>query len=184
MKLILFSGGVESTALLSIAEKEDLLLVCEFPFKKYQTGYDLEKCQKLADHYGNQLLVYQCEMPDDGEKWVHQIHWLMFAAHLYINSRPDITSVWYGKTSEESIRFTEQKNAIYKKHEDAWSILNPTVKFQRPLMFLSKKQQWKMIPDEIKSLVNSCVYNNDCGKCHKCKEFKRDVLGEKDEKHV
>jgi len=45
MRLILFSGGVESTALLTIAEKQDILMLSDLPFAKYQTGYDKSKCE-------------------------------------------------------------------------------------------------------------------------------------------
>jgi len=184
MRLILFSGGVESTALLTLADKEDILLLSELPFRKYENGYDIEKCHLIADHFGNRLITYKCEMPDDGKKWQHQIHWLMFAAHLYVNSRDDITEVWYGRTKEENTVFTPEKRAIYKNHEDAWSILNPKINFFKPLEFLKKKQQWNLIPDEVKPFVVSCIFNNDCGTCHKCEERIKCGIGVENERIV
>jgi 7-cyano-7-deazaguanine synthase in queuosine biosynthesis len=181
MRLILFSGGVESTALLTIAEKQDILLLSDLPFAKYQTGYDKSKCEQIADYFGNRIIFYECCMPDDGEKWQHQIHWLMTAAHLYVNSRDDITEVWHGRSQDENRKMSSQKIDTYARHEEAWRILNPKIKLFKPLEFLSKKQQWNLIPDEVKPLVNSCIYNNECGTCHKCKEFK---LGVNNEEHV
>jgi 7-cyano-7-deazaguanine synthase in queuosine biosynthesis len=181
MRLILFSGGVESTALLTIAEKQDILLLSDLPFKNYQTGYDRAKCEQIADYFGNRIVFYECSMPDDGNKWQHQIHWLMTAAHLYVNSRDDITEVWHGRSQDENRKMSSHKVDTYSKHEEAWRILNPKIKLFKPLEFLSKKQQWNLIPDDVKPLVNSCIYNNKCGTCSKCKEFK---LGVNNEEHV
>ena len=175
MRLILFSGGVESTALLTIAEKQDILLLSDLPFAKYQTGYDKSKCEQIADYFGNRIIFYECCMPDDGDKWQHQIHWLMTAAHLYVNSRNDITEVWHGRSLDENRKMSSQKIDTYARHEEAWRILNPKIKLFKPLEFLSKKQQWNLIPDEVKPLVNSCIYANNCGTCHKCKEFKTQI---------
>tara|TARA_R110000744_G_scaffold100524_1_gene193881 strand:- start:328 stop:1005 length:678 start_codon:yes stop_codon:yes gene_type:complete len=41
-----------------------------------------------------------------------------------------------------------------------------------PLIGWTKKQQWDYIRDDIKHLVQSCVYYTHCGECVKCEEFK------------
>lgn len=55
----------------------------------------------------------------------------------------------------------------YKAHTD-WKTKQT---ISAPLMGWTKKQQWDYLRDDIKELVQSCFYYNNCGKCVKCKEF-------------
>ena len=82
-RLILFSGGVESTALVTMADKADVLLTSELPFKTYKAGYDLERCKAIAKIRGHRLVTFRCEMCLDRAKWMHQLNWLLMAANLF-----------------------------------------------------------------------------------------------------
>lgn len=42
-----------------------------------------------------------------------------------------------------------------------------------PTEDVSKWDQWQSIPVDVRSMVNSCVVYNNCGKCYKCVEFEK-----------
>ena len=61
----------------------------------------------------------------------------------------------------------KNKDGSYKAHLD-WRVKQT---ISAPLIGWTKKKQWDYIRDDIKDLVDSCVYYNKCGKCVKCEEF-------------
>ena len=176
MKLILFSGGVESTALLTMSKKEDLILICECPREDYvKNDVNWDNCRKIVNYFGNESIEFKFPTTIKGTKWVHQINWFIFISHLIAESRGDISEVWWGMHHDESHKIkthTIERRRILEKCMTAWRVLQPKIKFQIPLEFMPKKQQWNLIPEEIKPLVNSCLYGNKCGNCNKCEEVK------------
>jgi len=175
-RLILFSGGVESTALLTIADKKDLLLICGVPRKNYTYGLDYAKCKKIASVYGNEIMEFDFPNQIDGSKWTNQLMWFVFTSYLIVASRDDINEVWWGMHYNESHRnfnhpIERKKN--FERIMTAWYTLHPTIKFWAPLEFETKTQQWQRIPDDVKKYVSWCNTNNDCGVCRKCLEFKK-----------
>lgn len=175
-RLILFSGGVESTALLTLADKKDLLLTCEIPFKGIPGCLDYTKCRAIASMFGNSLIEFKFPIQIQERQWLHQINWFIFACHLVAESRGDISEVWWGMHHDESHKvknYSIDRRRALEKCMTAWSVLQPTIKFSIPLEFESKDKQWQRIPDDVKKYVNWCSFNNDCGKCAKCLEFKK-----------
>ena len=175
-RLILFSGGVESTTLLTIADKKDLLLICDIPRKDFVGGLDHTKCRTIASMYGNEYLEFKFPVRIEGKQWMHQINWFIFACHLVAESRGDISEVWWGMHHDESHRVNNypiDRRRILEKCMTAWRVLQPEIKFLIPLEFETKTQQWQRIPDSVKKYVNWCNHNNDCGVCRKCLEFKK-----------
>ena len=60
MKLILFSGGVESTALLTMSKKEDLILICECPREDYvKNDVNWDNCRKIVNYFGNESIEFK-----------------------------------------------------------------------------------------------------------------------------
>jgi 7-cyano-7-deazaguanine synthase in queuosine biosynthesis len=171
-RLILFSGGVESTALLTIANSNDILLICDIPRKDFGGGLDWEKCRRIARHFGNETVEFKFPTKIEGKQWMHQINWFIFASHMIAESRGDISEVWWGIRYDDGINLPERK-PIFEKCMTAWKILQPTIDFISPLEASSKTDQWKIIPNEIKRYVNWCNTNNNCGVCRKCLEFKK-----------
>lgn len=177
-RLILFSGGVESTALLTIADKKDLLLICDIPRKDFVGGLDHTKCRTIAAIYGNEYIEFKFPVRIEGKQWMHQINWFIFACHLVAESRGDISEVWLGMHHDESYRVNNyhypiDRRRILEKCMTAWHVLQPKIKFLIPLEFETKDKQWQRIPDNVKKYVNWCNHNNDCGVCRKCLEFKK-----------
>lgn len=172
-RLILFSGGVESTALVTMADKADVLLTSELPFKTYKSGYDLERCKAIAKIRGHRLVTFHCEMRLNRAKWMHQLNWLLMAANLFVNAEEGFDEVWIGLQPQDVKE--EFKQALYERMFAMWDALCPGVKLSAPLRHLTKKMQWDLIPEELRPLVNSCLLSNDCGQCRKCLEF-RSVL--------
>lgn len=172
-RVILFSGGVESTALLTMADRDDLLLVCEVPFKDYKPGYNLDTCRKIAKRYGMQLVTFSCGLQFNRTEWLHQLNWLLMAANLVVKGSKNYTEVWIGLQPKDVE--AQYKQSIYGQMFGMWEVLNPEVMLRAPMRHLTKKMQWKLIPDDIKSLVNSCSEGTNCGTCRKCEEFKTGI---------
>ena len=176
-RLILFSGGVESTALLTLADKKDLLLTCNSPRKDIvQSGLDIAKCRVIASIFNNELIEFKLPTQIDGKQWIHQINWLIFACHIIAESRGDISEVWWGMHYDESHKvknYPISRRNTLEKCMTAWNILQPKIKFLIPLEFENKTKQWQRIPKNVQKLVNWCFYNNNCGKCPKCLEFNK-----------
>lgn len=170
-RLILFSGGVESTALLTIANSNDILLICDIPRKDFGGGLDWEKCRRIARYFGNETIEFKFPTKIEGKQWMHQINWFIFSCHMIAESRGDISEIWWGIRYNDGINLPERRH-IFEKCMCAWKILQPTINFISPLESLSKTKQWQMIPNEIKRYVNWCNTNNNCGVCKKCLEFK------------
>lgn len=171
-RLILFSGGVESTALLTIANSSDIILICDIPRKDFGGGLDWEKCRRIARHFGNETIEFKFATKIEGKQWMHQINWFIFPCHMIAESRGDISEIWWGIRYNDGINLPERRH-IFEKCMCAWKILQPTINFISPLESLSKTKQWQMIPNEVKRYVNWCNTNNNCGVCRKCLEFKK-----------
>ena len=54
---------------------------------------------------------------------------------------------------------------------EAWKLMHPTIPFLHPLDHLSKRQQWELIPEDVRPLVSSCIYHAMCGQYYKCREW-------------
>jgi radical SAM superfamily enzyme YgiQ (UPF0313 family) len=121
---------------------------------------------------------------------------LFSVAHIVVSRNPAFTEVWYGENSnhaDETERLREYSAQVL--HDQAWKILHPTVKYSSPLEHVTKRQQWNMIPDQVKPMVVTCTqqFHNypvatpptisfegitmrGCGRCGKCCEFGRFVI--------
>ena len=175
-KLIFFSGGVESTALLNDADPMEDVLVTVLPtFPRDIVTSKLQSAQAIAQRFGFTVNYAQIQMPVEPEPYnfVHQMRTFVSVANLWVAKDTAITEVWCGKNAaepESALRpFIEQMMA-------AWAILQPTVPFRYPLDHLSKRDQWESIPIDVRSMVSSCVTYNNCGKCYKCAEVQKLII--------
>lgn len=169
-RLILFSGGVESTALLSIADKSDYLMTIVFGNDFYAPSVDLVNSKKIAEMSGLNSVRVGLDLPRlDGMRFVHQLHQFIGICHVLVQAY-GFKEVWKGRNSSEPTEYTKP---IYDKFFAAWSVLSPETPFLHPLDHLSKSEQLMLIPEKMRSLVVSCaVHKNYVNECKKCMERK------------
>lgn len=169
-RLILFSGGVESTALLSQARPGDVLLTILPTYPNDWATFRKNSAEAIAKHHGLEIRYARIEMPLEPMPYtfVHQMRSFISVANLWVAKDKLITEVWCGRNSKEPgeslAPFIEQMMA-------AWAVLHPAVSFLHPLDHLSKRQQWELIPATIRSLVSTCMFHRMCGTCKKCLEL-------------
>lgn len=169
MKLILLSGGVESTALLTRSTPEDIALVIEPTFSNDLPTYRRVSVELMAKRYGVSLVSAKADLPDLGSrKFVHQMSTFISLASLLVARNPRIDAVWCGRNKAEP---ADNIKGYIEDCMKAWAILHPLVPFQHPLDHLTKAEQYALIPKEVKPLVSSCIHHRFCGLCYKCKEW-------------
>jgi len=169
MRLILLSGGVESTALLTRSTTEDIALVVEPTFSTDLHTYRKSSIELLAKRFGVRLVRTRADIPDLGSRtFVHQMSSFISLASLVVARNPKITEVWCGRNSAEP---SDNIKDYIERNMAAWALLHPLVPFKHPLDHLSKKEQWDLIPEDVQHLVSSCIHHRFCGLCYKCKEW-------------
>lgn len=169
MRLILLSGGVESTALLTRSTPEDIALVVEPTFNNDLHTYRKSSIELLGKRFGVRVVHARAEIPDLGSRtFVHQMGVFVSLANLVVARNPKISEVWCGRNKAEP---AENIKDYIERHMVAWASLHPLVPFKHPLDNLSKKEQWELIPEDVKPLVSSCIHHRFCGLCYKCKEW-------------
>lgn len=167
-RLIFFSGGVESTAMLTMAGPCDIILTVNMPYK-IGISYHEQNVEKIANMLGHDLTKSAIALDYPIKNFTHQINLLMPLANFMCISDSEIDEIWFGRSNQDD----RHPQAI--KYLEAWNLLQPNIPWNHPLIKYSKQELWAMIPDDIKPLVSSCIYQNNCGQCPKCEEFKERV---------
>lgn len=169
MRLILFSGGVESTALMTLAKPGDLALILQPTFSTDVATYRKASAEAISKHFGVKLAYASFSLPDlEPHGPTHQMTAFISACNMVVARGSNVTEIWCGRNSSEPT--PNIKNYI-DRHMAAWAWMHPNVPFLHPLDHLTKREQWEMIPAEVRPLVSSCVYHSMCGQCYKCKEW-------------
>jgi len=189
-RLIFFSGGVESTALLTLSTPDDIIVtIIDPPYQQYNwfSDVDKKKVLKIAKYFNRHIHFNPMHVPAmEIEKGVgvHQINHIYEIANHWARIKSEsLKEVWDGQTDEEYAL-----NWPNRKLRDDWNkcfeILHPNIKFHNPLGHLTKRESWNLIPDEIKPLINYCREFNrpggpgqpDC-ECQKCIRHKQMLNG-------
>lgn len=169
-RLILFSGGVESTALLTLASPEDVLLTIDPAYPHDLKSYRKDTAQQIARYFGLRMQYARATIPIEPspQRFVHQMRTFISLCNLWVAKDESVIAVWCGRNSAEPgprlKPFIDQMMA-------AWDKLHPDVPFLHPLTHLSKREQWNLIPPKVRPLVSSCINHRMCGTCHKCLEW-------------
>jgi 7-cyano-7-deazaguanine synthase in queuosine biosynthesis len=163
-RLIFFSGGVESTAMLTLASKEDIVAIVSPLSAQANSGVNTPSALKILHHFGLTPAFPKLEIPTGT---THNV-WLSTAlAIAWCNCDPSITEVWIGINSEDVGPLNQD---YHDRIHGNFSKLLPSVKLAAPLIHLSKAEQWNLIPEGVRQFVKSCQKPVPCGVCKKCME--------------
>jgi 7-cyano-7-deazaguanine synthase in queuosine biosynthesis len=181
-RLILFSGGVESTALLTIASPGDFLLTIDVEIGSYFSSVNPKNAHLIADRFGLELRTMKLSLPKARDKidFVHQLEIFVGVANVVARAHSEISAVWCGKNSAEPSGATMP---TFIRTMKAWDVVSPDVPFLHPLDSMTKRQQWDLIPEDVQPLVVSCVYHQTykmpidptCAKCKEVQEMLNDA---------
>lgn len=185
-KLVMFSGGVESTALMSqLNPSTDYALVvktyCTKPHaagvglnNNIEKNYDDKAIREICDHYKFWNLVeFEFKYSPasgmtvgDNQRW-----WLYPALLAIVHKIPAVDEVQFGFNAGEDLNGMTGSYAKYKKFV---AEMMPNLKITEPLAHLTKRQQIEMIDPKVIHHVISCYTKDDPGHdpelCYKCKE--------------
>lgn len=171
MRAILFSGGVESTALLTMADKEDVLLLVE-PYRGAYVTFLAHKALKVAAYFGNRVEFLKPPFFDPAGNTFEDFPMLLPLASIWVGTRPGYKNVWFGANSTDWPQ--PHRRERWERMLAAFNLAHPDCNLQTPLRHLTKLQQWELIPASVRPLVHTCNRQTVCGKCGKCLERLRE----------
>ena len=178
-RLILFSGGVESTALLLRRNDDDIVVTVEDTSPRADMSFHPGAVKNIAAALNVDVRMCQIFTPIPRPKkiWHYQLWMILPVVSLCVTKDPSICEVWYGvNASEYSGMYTADKK--YTQLETAWNILHPGVPIVFAMVEMTKAEIWNTIPNHIRPLVRTCIKNThpdkdiNCGTCRKCLELK------------
>lgn len=171
-RLILFSGGVESTAMLTKAKKDDIVMAIRDTSPDNHYTYHPNRIEEVARAMDVQIQYTDLKIPIHKEDFVYQLWTFIPISIMWVSRFPSIKEVWYGLNNKEPSPAPIVQDS-FDKCVRMWKIACPDVSLKFPLRHLSKEQQWNMIPKRVQPLISNCLYNNFCGVCRKCVELKQ-----------
>ena len=170
-RLILFSGGVESTALLTKASKDDIVMTIRDTSPNHYYTYHPSRIEEVAKAMKVQIQYTDIKIPIEKSKgFVYQLWTFIPITIMWASRFPEINEIWYGLNNTEPSALAKDD---FEKCVKIWKIAFPQINLRFPLRRFSKEQQWSMIPKHIRPLITTCLNNNFCGTCRKCIELKK-----------
>ncbi len=182
-RIVLFSGGVESTLMAQASEEGDLLLTIRPPFAEYFSGINPKAgdIARLYEREHQQMDSWILPELPSRVRFVHQIWWLGLTAELLTRRYPDYDMIWYGgytRSMEDvavKVKHSVRTGEVDKQWRDFhWE--HPGL-VTTPYRHLTKAEQWSLIDPKVRPLVSPCLKGFRCGECWKCDEFQT-VTGE------
>lgn len=177
VRLILFSGGVESTLMLQESAPEDFIVTVLGVYPEYAPAYN-PRSREIARYYNRYIEEVVISLPFiPAVQNVHQLYYFLLVASLWVVKFPEIETVCYGRYKGEPFSHNVE---TYRSARRWWMALYPEVPLVIPFERHTKKEQWDRIDPQVQPLISSCLYGFRCGQCRKCLEFNK-LLEEKDE---
>lgn len=179
-RLILFSGGVESTGLLGYKNPEDVVFTVEDLSPGADITFNYDAVTRITAALQIELKLCQLTVPcDNPQRGYYQLWSILPMASIYITKNPGIgiTEVWYGLNLGlgDEITLPSKK---FAQLEAGWKLQHPNIPITFPLVHMTKREIWNTIPNHIRPLVRNCTTNVgrgkdiNCGVCAKCCELK------------
>ena len=194
---VMFSGGIESVALLHWLTESDHEIVAAvhsvFEHPACASREVNANIPQITDHYKVPLLIHKQSTYDQNfgerEDGFHSSkHWVLAACQL-ATRYPDVKNFFWGVNSGDH---EYGVGGDYHYHPRAWefflvfehycAMMNERPHGQKlypPLSGMTKRQQWDLIPDVVKPWAQSCGHplafdgKSPCGVCYKCGEYKK-----------
>ena len=181
--LIMYSGGVESSALVQYA------IDSEIDFELLHVTHNNKSLKEMSAIKGavhrnfphallHEAILTKQSFDEEHLRGHRDVStWLGVAMAMV--GRAEFDELWYG---------THNKDAQGKiaKMELCWNsmmeIIETKTVIVSPLRTKSKLDQYKMLTPRLRECIISCAvipkgpWNEPCGKCNKCEEFRRYVL--------
>lgn len=192
--IVAWSGGVESTALLHqlVLEKRNPLVfhIQCYVNNKQANLFETHAVEQMAESYFNLDVHYidvvlPCVKPARtslfwrGKSYGRGVPFMPIVSSTAFNLQlfhPWIKEIYSGANALE-FQWDKPEYALRNKYyNDLSKIYGCEVKYiNGHLGHLDKKEQWLMIPEEMRKWVRSCTapQSEPCGKCTKCKERER-----------
>ena len=179
--MIMFSGGVESTALVQHGLDQQHNLTLVHITHNNKSDKEFTACKGIVQSMCPHTKLYGVEIRKDSydEQHInaHRDVSIWLGAAMMIVGRGDFDECWYGNHSLDNV----QKVPLMESSWDGMiEILKPKkhTKLLSPLKTKTKLDQYNMLTNEVKQRIVSCAvipkgpWNEPCGECIKCKEFK------------
>ena len=171
-RLLMFSGGVESTALLGMMNPvNDYVGIIDFHSPIDAPDHDLIRQWKILSHYGFQnVCVCTLKMTrTNNQRLGDTSSQYQPFADLMVARMSNIDQLWWGCHAGDT--HDDEKWTRYRK---AFSIIHPHCQVVQPLEKLTKREQWDMIDDEVKPFVVSCYEHHPeiVDNCKLCEDRK------------
>ncbi|SVC73075.1 uncharacterized protein METZ01_LOCUS325929 [marine metagenome] len=193
---VLFSGGIESVALLHwLVEHENydpIAVHSVFEHPVCSSRKLNANIEQITDHYKVPLLIhkqsaYQFDFGETTEYFHSAKHWILAACSV-ATRYPNVKNYFYGANSG-IWRYGEEPSDFHY-HDRTWEFYlifehyatmmhgrDHGQKIYPPLSGLTKRAQWDSLPENIQELTQSCGKpmafdgKSPCGKCSKCLEY-------------
>jgi len=185
---IMLSGGVESTACIQHALDEDYYPMCFFVSLWPNTYPHMPHLKSICSLYGVDMWDLRLtgrEFDRDAEISPYTSHWWAVYGAMIAVAYPKLKSVWAGANSgirkPNDIKDDPDPVALYGKSlaliESASTMVGGSARAYMPLWRLTKREQWYMIPEDIRPHIVTCEHQQEfgqapCGKCSKCVEIR------------
>jgi 7-cyano-7-deazaguanine synthase in queuosine biosynthesis len=193
--IIPWSGGVESTALVSDCLRRGMNPYCFHLTVNGNWIKQVEAVKKMSEilgvdvtivEYNNNITYVDRQKTTEhyGKMWGHATPPMFFywtnVAHIIQVNNPQINRIYYGynggiisRDDGMGDKHTDWVDKHFRHIEEVCGMLGIETKMDAPLGKMSKTEQWELIPENIRPHVHTCVHPTEdkCGKCIKCKEM-------------
>ena len=172
-RLILFSGGVESTAMLTLANENDIVTTIRDTSKDMYRTYSEKAVEEITKKLEIPLHYTDIALPLKHRKdFLYQLLTFIHAAGLWVTRFPEIKEVWYGLDKDGGAGVAKKD---FDYCVDFWKRSYPNIELVFPFQYMETKDIWKLIPKDIQKLVINCTHPQkiQCNDCHKCSVLRK-----------
>lgn len=180
--IILFSGGIDSLALVVMAinsGKKPLLyhIIYNHPASKYEMKSALrihEAIDGLCDIRLQEINIMSSELfagvGKRGSRFVRGRNLIFISSSLNISLLGNYDEIWIGSNKNDYDNYWDCRPEFI---ESLNRMIQDPIKVRAPLINMTKNEIIKSIPDSLRSLAWSCYEpkgDRPCGKCDSCEQ--------------
>lgn len=180
--IILFSGGIDSTALLVKAMNENLYpTLLHFKYNHPAAKKELIAVKKLHSQFADRckLILHDIEIlsthksgpGQSGSRFVRGRNLLFIATAINLSQLDNYDQIWVGATKSDHDNYYDCRPDFY--YQLSFLIAPEQIIVTAPLIRHSRKEVTNMVNSKLLKETWSCyepVNNNQCGTCDSCKQ--------------